>query len=61
MLQSIETDLACFACVLGNEDGKTLFIMAAEWRGPENMDVMFQSHTGQVLTVEAPEPGAGWP
>ncbi len=61
VLQSIETDLACFACVLGNEDGKTLFIMAAEWRGPENMDVMFQSHTGQVLTVEAPEPGAGWP
>lgn len=46
VLQSIETDLACFACVLGNEDGKTLFIMAAEWRGPENMDVMFQSHSG---------------
>jgi sugar lactone lactonase YvrE len=61
VLQSIETDLACFACMLGGEDGTTLFIMGAEWLGPENMDVLFQSNTGQVLTVEAPAPGAGWP
>ena len=61
VLQSVETDLACFACMLGSEDGRTLFIMAAEWPGPENMDVLFRSHTGQVLSVEAPAPGAGWP
>jgi sugar lactone lactonase YvrE len=61
VLQSIDTDLACFACMLGGEDGKTLFIMAAEWPGPENMDVLFRSHTGQVLTAEAPAPGVGWP
>jgi sugar lactone lactonase YvrE len=61
VLQSTDTDLACFACMLGGEDGKTLFIVAAEWPGPENMDVLFQSHTGQVLTVEAPAPGVGWP
>ena len=59
--QSVETDLACFACMLGGEDGRTLFILAAEWPGTENMDVLFRSHTGQVLTVEAPAPGAGWP
>ena len=59
VLQSIETDLACFACMLGGETGKTLFIMAAEWPGPENMDVLFQSHTGRVLTVEATAPGVG--
>ena len=61
VLQSIDTDLACFACMLGGEDGKTLFIVGAEWPGPENMDVLFQSHTGQVLTIEAPAPGVGWP
>jgi sugar lactone lactonase YvrE len=61
VLQNIETDLACFACMLGGESGKTLFIMAAEWPGPENMDVLFESHTGQVLIVEAPAPGTGWP
>lgn len=61
VLQSIETDLACFACMLGGEDGKTLFIMAAEWPGPENMDVMFQSRTGRVLIAEAPASGIGWP
>ena len=61
VLQEIETELFCFACMLGGESGKTLFIMAAEWPGPENMEVLFQSHTGQVLTVEAPAPGVGWP
>lgn len=61
VLQSIETDLACFACMLGGEDGRTLFILAAEWPGPENMDLLFQSHTGQVLVAEAPAPGIGWP
>lgn len=61
VLQSIEAGLACFACMLGGESGKTLFIMAAEWPGPENMEVLFRSHTGQVLTVEAPAPDAGWP
>ncbi|MGH3085777.1 MAG: SMP-30/gluconolactonase/LRE family protein [Rubrobacteraceae bacterium] len=61
VLQSIETDLACFACMLGGEDGKTLLIVAAEWRGVENMNLMFESHTGQVLTARAPAPRVGWP
>ena len=61
VLQRVDTDLACFACMLGGEDGKTLFIVGAEWPGPENMDVLFQSSTGQVLTAEAPAPGVGWP
>lgn len=61
VLQSIETDLACFACMLGGENGKTLFIMAAEWHGPENMEVLFRSRTGQVLTARVPASGVGWP
>jgi hypothetical protein len=36
-------------------------MMAAEWRGTENVADMFVHRTGQVLTVEAPAPGVGWP
>jgi len=36
-----------------------LFMMAAEWRGPAKMTDA--ARTGQVLTVEAPAPGVGWP
>ena len=61
VLQEIETDLFCFACMLGGEEGKTLFIVAAQWRGVENMAAMFESHTGQVLTADAPAPRVGWP
>ena len=61
VLQTIELDRSCFACMLGGEDGKTLFMMAAEWRGTENMDVLLHSRTGQVLTAPAPAPHAGWP
>jgi sugar lactone lactonase YvrE len=59
VLQTIELDRGCFACALGGADRRTLLMMATEWRGPENM---FQGpHTGQVLMVEAPAPGVGWP
>ncbi len=59
VLQSIELDRSCFACMLGGDDGRTLFMMAAEWRGPANMTD--GPRTGQVLTVRAPKPGVGWP
>jgi sugar lactone lactonase YvrE len=59
VLQTIELDRGCFACALGGPDRRTLFMMATEWSGPENM--FDGPRTGQVLTVEAPAPGAGWP
>ena len=59
VLQTVELDRGCFACMLGGADDRTLFMMAAEWHGMENMDP--EARTGQVLTVEAPAPGAGWP
>jgi len=59
VLQTIDLDRGCFACMLGGADSKTLFMMAAEWHGPANM--ADAPRTGQVLTVEAPAPGAGWP
>lgn len=61
VLQTIDLDRGCFACMLGGADRKTLFMMAAEWRGPANMAAMAEARTGQVLTVEAPAPGVGWP
>jgi sugar lactone lactonase YvrE len=59
VLQTIDLDRGCFACALGGIDKRTLFMMAAEWRGSANM--ADQARTGQVLTAEAPAPGAGWP
>jgi sugar lactone lactonase YvrE len=59
VLQAIQLDRGCFACMLGGADKRTLFLIATEWRGPANMVV--GSRTGQVLTVEAPAPGVGWP
>ncbi len=59
VLQTVEVDRGCFACMLGGADGRTLFIAAAEWRG---MDKIFEAQSsGQVLAVPAPAPGAGWP
>jgi sugar lactone lactonase YvrE len=59
VLQTIEVDRGCFACMLGGADGTTLFVLAAEWRGPAKM--FDGSRSGQVLTVPAPAPGAGYP
>jgi sugar lactone lactonase YvrE len=61
VLQRVTLDAACFACMLGGGDGKTLFMMAADWRGVERMGELFQARTGRVLTVEAPVPHAGRP
>ena len=58
-LQTIDLDRGCFACMLGAPDGRTLFMVAAEWRGMEHMTD--GAKTGQVLTAEAPAAGAGWP
>ncbi len=59
VLQTIELDRGCFASALGGADRRTLFMMATEWSGPANM--FAEPRTGQVLTAEAPAPGAGWP
>jgi sugar lactone lactonase YvrE len=57
-LQTIELD-RCFAFALGGLDRRTLFMMATEWTGPATM--FAEPRTGQVLTAQAPAPGAGWP
>jgi sugar lactone lactonase YvrE len=59
VVQTVDLDRGCFACMLGGADRRTLFMMAAEYPpkswGPD------APRTGQVLTIQAPAPGAGWP
>jgi sugar lactone lactonase YvrE len=61
VLQTIDVDRGCFACMLGGPDKRTLFIVATEWRGMDNISEVARARTGLVLTVNAPAPGAGWP
>ena len=61
VLQTINLDRGCFACMLGGMGNRTLFLIAAEWRGMENIPQVARARTGQVLTIEAPAAGVGWP
>ena len=61
VLQRIEYDRAIFAAMLGGPDQKTLFLLAAEWRGIEQVNEALAARTGQVLVSQAPVPSAGWP
>jgi len=59
VLETIDLDRGCFACMLGGVNKQTLFLMAAEWGGPAAMAEA--PRTGQVLTAQASAPHAGWP
>ena len=59
VLQMIELDRGCFACMLGGMERGTLFMIAQEWGGMES--TAEEARTGEVLTAPAPAPGAGWP
>jgi sugar lactone lactonase YvrE len=66
LLDRIELDGMPFACMLGGPGRKTLFVMIADWdRSADPADNMARlttgPRTGQILTVQAPAPGAGWP
>lgn len=59
VLQTIGLDRGGFACMLGGPDGRTLFMLAAEWAGMENIDP--SARTGRLLVAETPSPHAGRP
>ena len=61
VLDQIELDRSCYACMLGGEDGRTLFMVVAKWFGPDRMDELIRARTGQILTARVPVPHAGWP
>ena len=60
MLQTVDLDRGGFACALGGPEGTTLFIVAAEWRGMTESE-MVPPGSGQVLTIDVEVPQAGWP
>lgn len=59
VLDTVQVDRGCFACMLGGDEGRTLFITAAEWGGVSGIGG--PTRTGQVLTYDAPAPHAGRP
>jgi sugar lactone lactonase YvrE len=61
VLETIELDRSPFACMLGGPDGRTLFMLAAEWRGFEEIEAAIADRTGRVLIAEAPAARVGWP
>jgi sugar lactone lactonase YvrE len=61
VLDRIELDRPCYACMLGGEDGMTLFMVVAKWFGPDRVDELVQAKTGQIMTARVAVPHAGWP
>jgi sugar lactone lactonase YvrE len=59
VLDKVTLDRGAFACMLGGEDRRTLYITAARWFGMDRMAEM--AGTGQVLSVAVPHAGVGWP
>jgi sugar lactone lactonase YvrE len=60
VLQTVELDRGGFACALGGPGGTTLFIVAAEWKGMTEAQ-MVAPGSGQVLAADVDVPAAGWP
>lgn len=62
VLDTVSADRGCFACMLGGEDGRTLFVGAAQWRGMEVAMADGPGQTGQLLVAPGREfPHAGRP
>jgi sugar lactone lactonase YvrE len=66
VLDTVPLDRAGFACTLGGEDGRTLFMLAADWRMQDGFEdnierLITGPETGQVLTTRAPAAHAGHP
>ncbi len=61
VVQTIEFDRGCFACMLGGADGRTLYIVANQWSGSARMAMSKPARAGEVVAVEVDVPRAGWP
>ena len=46
VLERVEPGAPCFACMLGGEDGRTLFMLTADWR----MDDGFEENIARLTT-----------
>ena len=58
VLEVIETGMPCFACMLGGEDGRSLFMLTAPTSiGPEAS----REAKGQLVLATVEAPHGGWP
>jgi len=62
VLGTVPVDRGCFACMLGGQDGRTLFITAARWPGMQVAMSQGPDWSGQLLAAPGqPAPHAGRP
>jgi sugar lactone lactonase YvrE len=66
VLERIPLEYSGFACALGGADGRTLFMLTADWHMDEDFMDNLQRlttgpRTGQLLTATVSVPSAGWP
>jgi sugar lactone lactonase YvrE len=59
VLEVIEADRGCFSCMLGGDDGRTLYVGAASWFGMDR--IAETAGTGQILAVRVGVPHSGRP
>ena len=58
VLEVIDTGQNCYACMLGGEDGRTLFMLTA---ASADHDAAAATQTGKILVATVQSPGAGRP
>ena len=58
IVDTVETDQPCFACMLGGRNRRTLYMMTAP---SSSADVASAARHGHVMCVEVETPGAGRP
>jgi sugar lactone lactonase YvrE len=58
IVDTVETDQPCFACMLGGRNRRTLYMMTAP---SSSADVASAARRGHVMCVEVETPGAGRP
>lgn len=66
ILATVPLDRAGFACTLGGDDGRTLFMLSADWQMGQGFEENIERlttgpDTGIVSTIQAPAPHAGHP
>lgn len=60
VLQTVPLDRGGFACMLGGDDGQTLYAVGATWPGMAELQTHASWH-GSVWSTPAPAAAAGWP
>jgi sugar lactone lactonase YvrE len=54
----IETELACFSCVLGGPDGRHLFLLCNDFEGVDQLEAVQARRSAKIFVTEAPVPRA---